>query len=107
MSTPTYRKAVRDRWIGLATLFAITAAMGYMLNPVNTAPKIAVLAVLLVAAGVTTSIALRKQMRSCVCDSCGAELFSLIDTARAQRMSLRYCPFCGSKVTNASEEAAA
>ena len=98
MSTPTYRKAKRDQWIGLATLAAIVAAMGYMLYPVNTVPKIAVLSVLLVGAGLTTSIALRRQMKSCVCEYCKAELFALIETAQAQRMSLEYCPSCGAKV---------
>ena len=79
-------------------LLAIVTAVGYLLYPVNTATKIAVLVVLLIGAGVTTSMALRRQMKSCVCNSCGAELFAVIETAHAQEMSLKNCPFCGSKV---------
>ena len=100
MSTSTYRKAIRDRWSGLAILAVIVAAMGYMLYPVNTIPKIAVLALLLVGAGAITFMSLRKQMKSCVCSSCEAELFLVIEAAQAQGKSVRHCPFCGSKVAS-------
>ena len=96
MSSPIYRQAVRARWQAAAILAAIVLVVGFLLYPVNSGPKIAVLAALLVGGGFVTIMNLRRAMKSCVCPACDTELFLLIELAQAQNTEFNHCPSCGS-----------
>jgi hypothetical protein len=99
MSTPAFRRAVRDQWIGVAFLAVMVLSTGIFLYPVNTPGKIIGFAAILICSAIATISVMRRSLKSCICQNCSSELFAFIGVAKSQNMEARFCPGCGTRIS--------